>query len=247
MPAEKKDIISRLQKDMLILQGIKPAQGGNPVQFGLRAVEDAFPNGCFPTGAVHEFISTGAETAAATGGFVAGLLAALMRGGGACIWLGTSSTLFPPALKAFGIEPERVVFACIKKERDVLWAMEEALKCGALAAVVGEIQEIGFTASRRLQLAVEESRVTGFLLRHRPRNVNTIACVSRWKISPLPGDIEDGMPGVGFPRWNVELLKIRNGRPGTWEVGWQAGRFRIIEPEKQTIWLNALPQYGSAI
>lgn len=40
--------------------------------------------------------------------------------------------------------------------------MEEALKCGGLAAVVGEVQDISFTASRRLQLAVEQSGVTGF-------------------------------------------------------------------------------------
>jgi len=36
------------------------------------------------------------------------------------------------------------------------------------------------------------------------------------------------MPGVGFPRWNVELLKVRNGKPGTWQVEFSAGRFRHL-------------------
>jgi protein ImuA len=36
------------------------------------------------------------------------------------------------------------------------------------------------------------------------------------------------MPGVGFPRWNVELLKVRNGRPGTWQIEFAAGRLRHI-------------------
>ena len=63
--------------------------------------------------------------------------------------------------------------------------MEEALKCDGIAAVVGEIQELSFTVSRRLQLAVEQSRVTGFILRNNPRNLNTTACVTRWKITPL--------------------------------------------------------------
>ena len=31
---------------------------------------------------------------------------------------------------------------------------------------------------------------------------------------PLRCELEDGMPGVGVPRWNVELLKISNGKPG---------------------------------
>ncbi len=137
---------------------------------------------------------------------------------------------FPPGLSSFGIQPDRVIFIDVKKEKDVLWAMEEALKCGGLAAVIGEIKEISFTDSRRLQLAVEQSQVTGFLLRHQPRNLNTIAAVARWKITSLPSYQEDGIPGIGFPRWNVELLKIRNGKPGAWQIEWASGRFRPIAP-----------------
>ena len=41
-----------------------------------------------------------------------------------------------------------------------MWAIEEALKCDGLAAVIGEMKELSFTNSRRLQLAVEKSHVT---------------------------------------------------------------------------------------
>ncbi len=34
------------------------------------------------------------------------------------------------------------------------------------------------------------------------------------------------MPGVGAPRWKVELLKVRNGLPGAWIVEWVDGRLR---------------------
>ncbi len=163
-----------------------------------------------------------------SGGFIAGLLAVLMQSGGVCLWIGSHRSLFPPALKAFGIDPDRIIFIDGKREKDVLWAMEEALKCEELAAVVGEMSEIGFTASRRLQLAVEHSRVTGFILRHRPKNENAVACISRWRVTPLPSESENGLPGVGFPRWTVELLKIRNGRPGTWRVEWKEGKFHFI-------------------
>ena len=70
-----------------------------------------------------------------------------------------------------------------------------------------------FKESRRLQLAAEQSRVTGFIIRHQPGLINTIACVSRWRISTLPSEPGEGLPGVGFPKWQVELLKVRNGRP----------------------------------
>jgi protein ImuA len=228
MPDTKANIIARLQKDILPLQGYKSLTAGREVDPGWGRIGDAFPNGIFPLGAVHEFLCMGSEEGAAAGGFIAGLLGTLMQSRGAAVWISSSRTLFPPALKGFGIEPDRIIFVDLQKERDLIWAMEEALKCGALAAVVGELQEISFTACRRLQLAVEQSGVTGFILRRNSRNTNISAFVSRWKITALPGETEEGLPGIGFPRWKVELLKVRNGRPGTWEIEWAAGRFRHI-------------------
>ena len=64
----------------------------------------------------------------------------------------------------------------------------------------------------------------------------------------MPGlQVLDDIPGVGFMRWRVELLKVRNGKTGSWEIEWNEGSFHIIELEKQTIWLNVSSQYGSAI
>src|SRR5688572_28833070 len=143
---------------------------------------------------MHEFISAVPEDNAATSGFVAGILKALMKNGGSCIWISASRTLFPPALRLFGIEPHHIIFVDLQKERDILWAMEESLKCPGLGAVVGELEHLSFTASRRFQLAVEQSCVTGFVLRHHSRNLNTNACVTRWKISSLPGIIDNEMP-----------------------------------------------------
>jgi len=228
MAEAKRDIISQLQKDILLWEGFKPPPPGAAGLAGLGPVEAAFPNGVFPTGAVHEFLSAEPEHAAAAGGFINGLLSALMQQGGACLWISQARTLFPPALKAFGVEPDRFIFIDLKREKDVLWATEEALKCEGLAAVVAEVREISFTESRRLQLAVEQSRVTGFIIRGIARKLSTTACVARWKITPLPSELEAGMPGVGHPRWNVELLKVRNGSPGHWKMEWIAGQFSTI-------------------
>jgi protein ImuA len=225
---KKANIIAQLQKDILPLQGFRSISAGTAINVGWGQMDDAFPNGAFPLGAVHEFLCSGSEDGAPTSGFIAGLLAPLMRNRGVTIWISSSRKLFPPALKIFGIEPDRIIFLDLQKEKDVIWAMEEALKCGALAAVVGEMREISFTASRRLQLAVEQSQVTGFIFRCNPRNLNTTACVSRWRVTPLPSETGDDLPGIGFPRWNVELLKVRNGKPGTWQIEWAGGRFRHI-------------------
>jgi len=226
MTAAKADIVARLQKDIILMQRGKAAVENTALDRMLGPIKDAFPNHSFPLGAIHEFVCTEAEDVSATGGFIAGIVASLMAAGGVCIWISSSRSIFLPALKAFGIEPDKIIFVDLNKEKDLLWVMEEALRCKGLAAVVGEVQELSFTASRRLQLAVEQSRVTGIVLRRRPRQLVPTACVSRWKITSLPAMPEDDLPGVGFPRWNAALLKVRNGKPGNWEVAWVEGQFR---------------------
>lgn len=221
MSANRPDIIEILQGDILRLQGFKPCT--RTVEMGLGPARNAFPNHSFPLGAVHEFITAAPHEVAPTCGFISGLLSTILGDNGVAIWVSTSRTLFPPSLKTFGLDPDRIIFLDLAKEKDVLWAMEEALKCPAVAAVVGEMDNISFTASRRLQLAVEQSSVTGFIIRRNCRVPNTTACVSRWKISSLPSDSIDELPGVGFPKWKVELLRMRNGKAGSWNIQWKKG------------------------
>lgn len=225
----KKDIINKLKQDILLWEGFFPIPRSEVTTIGLGALESAFPNGVFPVGAIHEMICPSLEKAAATSGFISGLLALLMQHNGVCLWIGTSRKLFPPALTAFNIAPEHIIFIDVHNEKEVLWVMEEALKCTGITAVIAEIREITFAQSRRLQLAVENSRVTGFLLRNDPKKIGTTTSVARWQVSSLPSAIEDELPGVGYPRWQVDLLRVRNGQPGSWKIEWIAGSFHLIE------------------
>ena len=210
-PSDKKQtIINRLQTDILRWQGFVSAETP-AAPIGLGPMEHAFPNAVFPRGSIHEFVCTSVEQTAASSGFISGILAALMGQGGVCLWISTSRSLFPPALKTFNVTPDLVIFITVNGEKEMRWALEEALKCEGLAAVVAESNRLDFVQSRRLQLAVEKSRVTGFILRSEPARVGTTACTARWQVSPLPSQLEPGLPGVGFPRWQVHLLKVRNG------------------------------------
>jgi protein ImuA len=229
MLANKKDIINQLRQNILRWEGFKSFGDSNAQNFGLGPIENSFPNQIFPTGTIHEFLTPVREQAAASGGFIGALLGKLMQNGGISLWISTSRTLFPPALKAFGVEPDRIIFVDLKKEKDVLWATEEALKCEGLTAVITELRDLTFAQSRRLQLAVEKSKVTGFILRSDLRKLTSTACVARWQITSIPSEIEDDMPGVGFPRWQIELLKVRNGNPGIFQLGWSAGRFVQVQ------------------
>lgn len=220
MQVSKADRIRDLRAQIMRLEGFRLPGEGWP---GSSA--PSFPWRSFPLGAVHEFVCAGREDVSPTAGFIAGLLSQLTKKKGVTLWISASRKLFPPALAAFGLNPDCFIFLDAASERDVAWAMEEALKCPALAAVVGEIRDIDFTGSRRLQLAVEQSRVTGFVIRKSPRTITTTACVSRWRITSLPSAADDELPGIGFPVWKIELLKMRNGQPGSWVVRWMNEEF----------------------
>lgn len=219
-------------------QGVKPQSAAESERIGLGEIEAAFPNGIFPRKAIHEFVSTSPEHSAASDGFIGALLSILMENGAACVWVSTSRRLFPASLGAFNVEADRIIFMDAASEKDVLWITEEALKCEGLAAVVSELGSLSLIESRRLQLTVEQSGVTGFILRKDANKTASNVATARWQITPLPSGNEEGMPGLGFPRWQVELLKVRSGSPGSWMMQWSGDRFEefVLEQKKIIAW-----------
>ena len=226
-PVEKIAIARQLQAKINALQGLGKVSHES-ARSGLAPFAAAFPENVFPTGAIHEFISYEAANAASTNGFITAVTGKLMKDGGLCLWVSSGRKVFPPGLKHFGLEPDRMVFINAARPKEALWIIEEALKCEALTAVIGEVKELGFTDSRRLQLAVEHSGVTGFIHRYCPRVENAVACTTRWKITSIPAIAQGSLPGVGHSSWDVQLLKVRNGRPHSWQVSWQDKSFAPI-------------------
>lgn len=230
----KQQVIEVLQQQILTWQGYKEVKR-NTSSLGFGVLESAFPGQAFPTGAIHEFITSSAEEEAATTGFVGGLLSVLMHKSAVCLWISNSHTVFPAAIQNFGIDPDRIVFVCMRHDQDILWALEEGLKCSALCCVVAEVTDLDFIQSRRLQLAVERSRVTGVILRKASRIRMSTVCAVRWQIKPLPSKIIDSLPGVGFPVWDVNLLKVKNGNPSHWQITWRSNRFAVESVKNKQI------------
>ena len=235
MKAEKQKIVAELRKQMLDMQGFKPATSGDTLRFDLDAIEACFPNSVFPTGTIHEFLAEKAEDTAASEGFIAGLLAKMMQNKGSCLWISRNRKLFPPSLQTFGVDAQQIIFIDLYYEKEILWTMEEALKCEGLACVLAELPDIDFGQSRRLQLATEKSHVTGILLRKEPkRSLSATACTVRWQIKPLPTAFNDDLPGVGNPRWEVNLLKVKNGHTGKFFIEWVENHFASFEQHNES-------------
>jgi protein ImuA len=77
--------------------------------------------------------------------------------------------------------------------------------------------------SRRLQLAAEGSGTIGIAIRRwrRPAEAadfgQPTASVTRWRVSALPATPLP-VPGVGRPRWQLELIRCRAGESADFEV-----------------------------
>ena len=185
--------------------------------FGVEPLDARLPGGGLALGALHE-VAGGADEAlhgAAAARFAAGVVA---RTGGEVLWCRRQADLFAPSLAQVGLPPERVIFADAGDEAGVLAAMEEGLRWPGLAGVVGEVGKLSMTASRRLQLAAEKSGAICLAVRRWKRVADAAdlgqptAAQTRWRVSPLPSSpLPPRVPGLGRPRWFLELLRCRAG------------------------------------
>ncbi len=190
--------------------------------FGVPEIDSMLPGGGLASGSIHEFAGGGSGTVdgAAPALFVAGVAA---RTQGPVVWCLTRPDLFAPALAQVGLHTERIIFVESDAEDDVLSNMEEALAYGGIGAVVGEVVRLPMTTSRRLQLAAERSGTIGLIVRRWRRQTeasdfgNPTASMTRWRVSVLRSE-ELPVPGVGQPRWLLELMRSRAGECAEFQV-----------------------------
>src|SRR6202045_2664154 len=235
---ELRERVRRIERSPAMAHGVLP--------FGGAAIDRALPGGGLARGALHEILGVGGdeEDGALAAAFAAHILGRLgagphpipppwtrgrdgpaQREGGLVLWCLPRPDLYGPGLAAHGLDPGRVVMVRASRDAEILWAMEEGLRAPCIAAVVGEVGSLPMVASRRLQLAAERSGITAFLLRRwrdggqatRERALPN-AAVTRWRIAALPSRPMRDEPGVGHPRWRVELLRCRGGEPESWEM-----------------------------
>ena len=206
--------------------------------FGIDEIDDRLPGGGLARGALHEVFAADAGIATAFCALLAGRLAKDAENASILWcerpWTLDAGALYGPALLQFGIDPARLILVRVRRDNDALWAMEEGLRCGQVAAVVGELDDISLTASRRLQLAAEETGVTALSLRSKVDKPPPSAAATRWRLDavthekdrPRANDNNDflntppALPGLGAARWQAELFRCRGGTSANWMMEW---------------------------
>jgi protein ImuA len=134
-----------------------------------------------------------------------------------------NGALYGPALDGIGIAPERLITVAAARTREVLWAMEEALRCRAVGMVIGEMRPRGIdqVATRRLALAAAAGSALGLILYTAPDDAPS-AAVTRWVIGAASSLNAARGHGIGPPRLLARLVRNRRGPLGTWIVEWNS-------------------------
>jgi protein ImuA len=221
---------------------------GGVLPFGVRSLDSHLPAGGLQLGALHEVAGggNGALHGAAPALFVAGIAA---RTHGQVLWCLTRPDLFAPALEQAGLASNRVVYVEAGDEAAVLTAFEEGLRHGGLGAVVGEVARLSMTASRRLQLAAEESGTIGLAIRRWRRQAEAAdfgqptAATTRWRVTALPSSPLPGA-GVGRARWFLELIRCRAGECADFELEACDETGRLAVPADLVHRSSATPAWG---
>jgi protein ImuA len=242
--------IDRLRQQLCVLEAATGLAGdcGAPLSLGNPIIDGALGGG-LSAGALHEIAAAREAETAAASGFALALAArrssdarahndesavSVLTPGRNVLWIAEDLSLaengapYGPGLDGIGIAPERLITVAAARERDVLWAMEEALRCRAVGMVIGEMRprNIDQVATRRLALAAAAGNALGLILRTAPDDGHS-AAATRWIVgaapsSPHSGDGDDRRHGVGPPRLAARLVRNRRGHLGAWIVEWNS-------------------------
>jgi protein ImuA len=205
-----------------------------PLALGIPLIDRALGGG-FSRGALHEIAATREPEISAATGFALALAA--RSNSRSVLWIAEDLSLaenglpYGPGLEESGNAPEHLVTVAAAHRLDVLWAMEEALRCRAVGVVIGELRarSIDQVATRRLSLAAAAGNTLGLILRTTSDDEPS-AAATRWIISAAPsrsftcnGDVH----GIGPPRLIARLVRNRRGHLGAWIVEWNSVEQRL--------------------
>lgn len=171
------------------------------VATGHAALDERLPGGGWPGNALIEILSEARGSGEL--GLLMPALADLSHGQQWIVWVGAPWQPYAPALNEHGVNLSRLLFVHPgeKHPRNHLWVMEQALRSGTCAAVLGWAEQADERHLRRLQLAAEEAGVCCVLFRPLGCRSQASPAALRLGVTPDPEGLR------------IDVLKCRGTRP----------------------------------
>ena len=154
---------------------------------------------------------------------------ALSEGGG----------LYGPGLWALGLDPGRLVLLSAREGGEALRIMDEAVRSGALAAVVAEapraVRKLDLAATQRLNLYGRQTSTLALLV---TSDLDaTSAAMTRWRVRARPSWAPRAY--LGPPALELDLVRNRLGPTGRFTVEWSSDDTAFRLPEAPAAPLRA--------
>jgi hypothetical protein len=213
----KRELLESLRQQVRRIEtaGRPGTAGGSAVSLGCAALDGLLPQKGLPRGTIHEWLApyrgSGAE--------ILSLIAAreACRDGGALLVVDAAGCLYPPAAAAWGIALENTIILRPESRREEAWAIDQALRCSAVAAVWGLLGLLDERWLRRFQLSAEQSGCLGLFVRPAAAARRPAWSESQWWCRSLPP------AGIGIAAEGAEVRLDRQGHAGRQQRG-EAGK-----------------------
>lgn len=213
--------VEDLRRQIARLERSRPWGGDTPIRSGCGPLDRLLPGGAFRRGTLTEWLSAGEGCGATTLALSAALQACRPAGGrleqstfegsgGALVVLDRSREFCPPAAIRLGIAIEDLIVVQTGSQADHGWALDQALRCPGVAAVLAWPERLDGRTFRRLQLAVEEGGGLGLLIRPPAARHEPSWADVRLLVEPLPAEPSRGQKR----RLRVHLLRCRGQTSG---------------------------------
>jgi protein ImuA len=206
----------RAQVDRLQARGRLSGGDGEPrFSAGSPSIDQLLPHGGLRRGTVVQWVGESGGGAWALAMIAAAEIAkSEMSGGKPLVVFDLNQEFYPPAAVALGVPADRMMVIHKKAHHtrsDMIWAIDQALRCEAIAAVWCELGAwVNDRDARRLQLAAEAGGTVGLFVRpEEVRRRPSFADVS-WHVSPY----RDASEASSRRRLRVEVDRCRGGAEG---------------------------------
>jgi len=201
------ELVRALREQIAAIEGARRGGSDGPLSSGCEALDRLLPGRGFRWGTLVEWL-------AAEGGSGAGTLALYtarqaVREGGALVVLDQARQFYPPAAARLGIELDKMIVVQTPREVDNTWALDQTLRCPAVAAVLAWPEKLDGRTFRRLQLAAEEGGGLGVLVRPQNARHEPSWADVRLLVEPLPAATADA-----GRRLRIQVLRGRGTTSG---------------------------------
>ncbi len=220
-------LVAALRGQIERLESSRWPRDEQPVSTGCETLDRLLPERGLRRGTLVEWLAAGSGSGAET--LALGVAGRACGDGGALVVLDDRRQFYPPAAARLGIELERMIVVQAQSEADRAWALDQALRCPAVAAVLAWPARLDDRAFRRMQLAAEQGGALGLLLRPETARREPSWADVRFEVEPAAAGDRHHLPRSGqFPgsplsgsatseqgrRLRIEVLRCRGGTSG---------------------------------